>query len=144
MRSGFDYIVATENQYTHQLPHLQSFFDEYSNEESRYVNTGFQIATYEALIRIYRYLIENIEKFRFENANDQGVIGQFFVEQVRVEPIPGLKIAMDHGRHFVHTLNSRTVFIPENIRSYFIHVTWLYNPQQMEKFKTVVNHYGIR
>jgi hypothetical protein len=143
IKSGLDYIVAAEVRYAHQLPELKAFYDDYSQEPSRYVNTGFQVAYYSALIEIYTYLKDNAKRYWFKNMNDQGLIGQFFVDQTVKNVIPNLKIGMDHTRKFVSTLNSKTEFYPDEIQAYFIHVTWLENPEQLEKFEAVLKHYRI-
>ena len=143
LNTELDYVVAAETRYAHQLPELKDFFDRHSNEKSRYINTGFQIGYYSSFIDIYSYIIENIEKYRFNNFNDQGAISQFYIEQTADNVLPGVKIGMDHKREFISTLNSRTEFNPADIDSYFIHVTWLENTEQLQKFNEVLKYYGI-
>jgi hypothetical protein len=166
LRTQLDYMVGTETRYSHQFD-SKSFFDDQTDHVSRYINTGFQIGFYRAFIEIYSYIITNLPTYsaRFRRAgqkrldlrniklseeqwtralqDDQGAISQFYVAQKTDCVIPGLQIGMDYKRDFVSTLNSRTPFVPAEINSYFIHVTWLANPNQRRKFNEVLEYYAV-
>jgi hypothetical protein len=70
--------------------------------------------------------------------NDQNILSQFYVAQKMDGVIPGLQIGMDYKRDFVSTLNAQTPFVPTEVDSYFIHVTWLADPDQRRKFNEVL------
>jgi hypothetical protein len=141
LQSGLDFILGAEQRCAHQLPEVEEFFNGQVNQMNKFPNTGFQVGRYRTYIKLYGYLIQNIRKYHCPNLNDQGVMGQFIRNQVVYGEMEEISIGLDHSQNYVKTLNSISPFVPEEITSYFIHVTWLANPNQKQKFKDVLEYY---
>ncbi|MFC1605645.1 glycosyltransferase domain-containing protein [Pseudomonadota bacterium] len=139
--TGLHYMVSSETRYAHQVPEQKKFFDQLHESPSKYINTGFQMGYLWAFSQVLAYIADNREQYHFPNINDQGLISQFFVEQLTQCVLPDIKVGIDYSRRFVSTLNSKTDFVPEQVNSYFVHVTWLDNEDQNRKFQKVVTFY---
>jgi hypothetical protein len=121
----------------------------YSERIRRVIQEGLDLRYSERLRRVIEEGLDmrkmELPKRKWDTVlqNDQHMLSQFYVAQKMDGVIPGLKIGLDYKRDFVSTLNTQTPFVPTEADSYFIHVTWLADPDQRRKFNEVLEYHGI-
>jgi hypothetical protein len=140
-----DIIFAAEREYCHQDQKNQKYFDRwYLLRPYRYLNAGLVMGPKKKLCLFYKYLSENIEMFpTFSHngtvPNDQTALGSCFVTIKKLKCIP-LKLTIDSRAKIILTLSS-SLPLPGNIGAVFIHIPWLSNRHQLDKYNKVLDKY---
>lgn len=131
-----DFLVSSENASAHHILVVKEWFTQkYGGKH--HLNSGVQIGYLGAFKKIYKHLNDNLQRYNINNQrSDQRILSQFFVEQVEYKIIPDLVIGLDCNELLAFTVNSKTP-LQWNWKSYFVHITWLKNPDQRKKHERV-------
>lgn len=133
-------IYAAEEVSVHHDKKATEWFKEtYVQHKCKFLNAGFCIGYYSGLLKMFSFIVNNFHNLCFANPDksDQRVIANFMV---RNDTLNIIKMDLDVKSVFCTTIPVCKNFDP-NINSYFIHVTWLANPIQKEKYDRVVSHF---
>jgi hypothetical protein len=131
-----DIIFSTENKCSHHSVESKKYFELEHN--GYYLNSGIIIAFKQKYIDFLKDIIDNIDIYNKEKyLSDQRIYGNY-ISQNKCS-----NIKMDIDNIFGFTLNSNTNIEYKNIKSFFIHVTFLSNSCQYLKYQNVIKSLDI-
>ena len=133
-----DIIYSSEPFCAHYNLNVKRWFKSHYN--NCFLNAGFAIGYYKSFLEMYAYIMKNYCADDFgKDCSEQRVISDFFMKNK--ESLKLAKIDLDINSSFCKVISINTKFNPAFIRSNFIHVPWLDNPIQKEKYNEVVSFY---
>lgn len=120
---------------------LPFFLERYQDQPARYLNSGFIIAYKWAYLRMLDHIADNFVDIYMERhqRSDQRAMSTFMLHNSRLGLI---NIDIDSQQEFCHThtyVNNPLSL--EQIRSYFVHVTWLALDVQANAYKRIKEHF---
>lgn len=137
--TGKELITGAEACFAHHSPDVKPYFDEkYKGQSIKYLNAGFIIAYKSAYLKMLNYILNN---YYTGNKNDQPLISMFMKEN---ESLKLISMDIDYTSTFVFTYISHYKYISfDAIHSYFIHMTFLANPRQEERWKLLLTRANV-
>jgi hypothetical protein len=125
-----DVVISTENKCSHHTPVAVEYFC--STLEHRYLNSGVTIAYKDKYITLLSDIVKNITTLNSPpRTSDQRVIGQYLATRHHNLPV---RVHLDTSDTFASTLNSSTNITYSDIKSFFVHVTFLASSSQQQKY----------
>lgn len=143
IKTGKEIIISAEMSFAHHLPITRPYFDEkYRGCFMKYLNSGMTIAYKAAYLKMLNYIVENFEaKYRtVNNTSDQRVISKFMVDN---EELKLVSMDLDHKPYFCTTISNMHYNDPTRIKTYLVHVTWLSNKMQLDRYQKIIKHFNI-
>ena len=88
------------------------------------------------------YIVENFEtKYRTaNNTSDQRVISKFMVDN---EELKLVSMDLDSKPYFCTTISNMHYNNPSCIKTYLVHVTWLANKVQLDRYQKILTYFNI-
>lgn len=134
-----DIIYSSEEYDAHHTKEVSNWLN---NRYHKFLNAGFSIGYYHAYIKMYNYIMENFQKFYINfGKNEQMIISDFFMKNETKLKL--ISMDLDIKSKFCTTIPICKKFEPDTITSYFVHITWLGNPIQKEKYDNAIKYFKI-
>jgi hypothetical protein len=140
-QENVDLIIGAEPKCANHTQNCKKFFENtYPNSTSKYLNSGFKIGYVKVYHEVLKEIVNDTKKYIPDNyTSDQRVLSRYcFKTNFRNNTI-----RIDDKNEYVTTLCSTQEYIKENINSYCLHITWLKNEKQRDKYKQVLIDYAI-
>lgn len=142
-KENVDIIISSESRFSHHCNSVKNFFEENFKKPFCYLNSGFIIAYKGAYIRMFSDIIDNIDKYKSNFKSDQRILSLYIMDKTISNNLP-VKVIIDDNLIFSTTLNTNTNLKLDEIRSFFIHVTFLKNNIQNIKYNKLLELLDIR
>lgn len=143
LQSDKDLIFSSETNNNRLNKDTITFFDNlYKNEDSKYLNSGFVIGFKSKYLLFYKSLLDNINNYiEPQFKSDQRIVSKHFQYCLTTSNILwSLNLSLDIKSIFCTTINTKYNINSNNsyVDSFFIHITYLSNQIQFQKYKTIL------
>ncbi|MDB9475227.1 hypothetical protein [Dolichospermum circinale] len=142
--TGRDLIVGAETVFCHHSADVMPFFlSNYLGQPAKYLNSGFIIGYKWAYLRMLNYIATNfVEKYMMDSRqSDQRVISRFMLENSELGLL-NMDIDSTFKFCYTHTYDNNPLCC-DNLRSYFVHVTWLALEIQKQAYEEIRRVFNI-
>jgi len=137
INTNVDMIISTESNFSHHCNSVKNFFEKNFKKPFCYLNSGFIIAYKKSYINMFSDIINNINKYKSHIKSDQRILSLYIMDKTMSNNLP-IKIIIDDDLIFSTTLNTNTNLKFNEIKSFFIHVTFLKNTIQNSKYNKLI------
>lgn len=137
IKTNTDIIISSESKFSHHCNSVKHFFEERFKKPFCYLNSGFIIGYKKAYINMFSDIIDNIDKYKSCYKSDQRIISLYIMDKTISNNLP-VKIIIDDDLNFSTTLNTNTNLKLDEIKSFFIHVTFLKHNIQNLKYNKLI------
>ena len=144
--TGKDVICSAELISAHHRSDVTKLFErKYYGKTLKFLNSGFWIGYYGSLLKMFSNIVENFKSYeKGIKKHDQAIISYFMMLNERELHLVNMDVDYDAvfcftfcTKHFIGDVDLK------KLKSYFVHVTWLDNPMQNDKYKKVVEYFKL-
>lgn len=132
IKENVDMIISSESKFSHHCNSVKKFFEQ-NKKPFCYLNSGFIIAYKWAYMTMFSDIIQNIYKYKSNSKSDQRILSLYIMDKTISNNLP-VRLIIDDNLIFSTTHNTDTKLKLDEIGSFFIHVTFLKNNMQQEKY----------
>lgn len=137
IETNMDIIISSESKFSHHCNSVKHFFETNFKKPFCYLNSGFIIAYKKAYMNMFSDIIHNIDKYKSNIKSDQRILSLYIMDKTISNNL-SLKIIIDDQLDFSTTLDTNTNLKLHEIKSFFIHVTFLKNNIQNLKYNKLI------
>jgi hypothetical protein len=143
IEKNVDIIISSESKFSHHCNSVKEFFEQNFKKPFCYLNSGFIIAYKEAYINMFSDIIDNIDKYKSHLKSDQRILSLYIMDKTISNNLP-VKLIIDDDLIFSTTLNTNTNLKLDEINSFFIHITFLKDSNQLLKYNKLIDLLNIK
>ena len=143
IKENTDIIISSESKFSHHCNSVKQFFEQNFKNPFCYLNSGFIIAYKRAYINMFSDIIYNMNKYKSSFKSDQRILSLYIMDKTISNNLP-VKIMIDDDLIFSTTLNTNTHLKLDEIKSFFIHVTFLKHNIQNLKYNKLIELLDIK
>ena len=143
IKENIDIIISSESKFSHHCNSVKQFFEQNFKKPFCYLNSGFIIAYKRSYINMFSDIIHNMNKYKSSFKSDQRILSLYIMDKIISNNLP-VKIMIDDNLIFSTTLNTNTHLKLDEIKSFFIHVTFLKHSIQNLKYNTLIKLLDIK
>jgi hypothetical protein len=143
IKQNIDIIISSESNFSHHCNSVKDFFEQKFKKPFCYLNSGFIMGYKWAYINMFNDIINNIDKYKSNFKSDQRILSLYIMDKTISNTLP-VKLSIDDDLIFSTTLNTNTNLKLDEIRSFFIHVTFLKNNIQNIKYNKLLELLDIK
>jgi len=138
-----DIIISSESTFSHHCNSVKEFFEQNFKKPFCYLNSGFIIAYKKAYINMFSDIIHNMNKYESSSKSDQRILSLYIMDKTISNNLP-VKITIDDDLTFSTTHNNNMKLKLDEIKSFFIHVTFLKDSYQKLKYNKLIELLDIK
>lgn len=132
-----DLIISGQITHTRHDNNVKDFFEKRYKNSYKYLNSGVIIGYKWAYLKMFKDIIDNFQKYTLVgDMSDQRIIALYLKEKIESNML-SINVEIDDMGYFTTTISTTWEDDLDKINSYFIHVTFLKNERQMEKYNRI-------
>jgi hypothetical protein len=143
IEQNVDMIISSESKFSHHCNSVKNFFEQNYKNPFCYLNSGLVIAYKWAYMGVFSDIIQNIDKYKSNSKSDQRILSLYIMDKTVTNSLP-VKVIIDDNLIFSTTLNTCTNLKLDDIKSFFIHITFLKHYDQNIKYNKLLELLDIK